>query len=35
MSDFASYGFSGVVAKPYNMETLGKVLNRVIKGDKE
>ena len=35
MSDFASYGFSGVVAKPYNMETLGKVLDRVIRGDRE
>jgi PAS domain S-box-containing protein len=30
MADFQTYGFSGVIAKPYKIEELGKMLNQVI-----
>jgi PAS domain S-box-containing protein len=30
LSDFAKYGFSGIVSKPYNLETLRKELNKVL-----
>ncbi|MCR3923164.1 MAG: response regulator [Firmicutes bacterium] len=30
LSDFQSYGFKGLVAKPYRLEELAKVLHRVI-----
>ncbi len=30
MSDFQKYGFSGVILKPYNVETLSKTLQQVI-----
>ncbi len=30
MSNFASYGFCGVISKPYNMEELGRVLHEVL-----
>jgi len=33
MADFRSYGFSGIVAKPYKIEELGRVLSMVRKGD--
>jgi len=32
MADFRSYGFSGIVAKPYKIEELGRVLDTVRKG---
>ncbi|MEW6326370.1 MAG: ATP-binding protein [Thermodesulfobacteriota bacterium] len=32
MADFKSYGFSGIVAKPYKIEELGRVLDTVRKG---
>jgi DNA-binding NarL/FixJ family response regulator len=30
MADFQKYGFSGVIAKPYKISELGKILNRII-----
>jgi CheY-like chemotaxis protein len=30
MAGFQKYGFSGVIAKPYKIEELGKMLNQVI-----
>jgi len=30
MADFRAYGFSGVISKPYTMEGLHEVLQRVI-----
>ena len=30
MADFQRYGFSGVIAKPYRVSELGKILNQVI-----
>jgi hypothetical protein len=30
MADCQKYGFSGVVAKPYKISELGKILNQVI-----
>lgn len=33
MADYRKYGFSGVVAKPYNAEELNEVLQRVIAGE--
>ena len=30
MADFQKYGFSGVIAKPYRISELGKILNKVI-----
>ncbi|MDP2044754.1 MAG: response regulator, partial [Deltaproteobacteria bacterium] len=30
MADFPKYGFSGVIAKPYRISDLGKILNQVI-----
>jgi PAS domain S-box-containing protein len=30
MADFQKYGFSGVIAKPYRISELGKILNQVI-----
>ncbi len=33
MADFKSYGFTGVVAKPYEIRELVETLNRVIAGD--
>ena len=30
MADFQKYGFSGVIAKPYRISELGKILNHVI-----
>ncbi len=30
LSDFQKYGFSGVIVKPYKIETLGKTLQKVI-----
>jgi PAS domain S-box-containing protein len=30
MADFKKYGFSGVIAKPYRISELGKILNQVI-----
>ena len=35
MTDYASYGFSGVVAKPYTMDRLGKALDGVVGADSE
>ena len=32
MSDFQKYGFSGVIVKPYKIETIGKTLQNVITG---
>jgi two-component system, cell cycle sensor histidine kinase and response regulator CckA len=32
MSDYKSYGFSGVVAKPYTTEELSRTLDFVIRG---
>lgn len=32
MAEFRKYGFSGVVAKPYNIEELSKTLHQVIAG---
>ena len=31
MADFRKYGFCGVIAKPYEMKELGKILKKVIK----
>jgi DNA-binding NtrC family response regulator len=30
MADFKSHGFLGVIAKPYRLEELGKVLHEVL-----
>ena len=30
MADFQKYGFSGVIAKPYKISELGKILHKVI-----
>jgi len=30
MADFQKYGFVGVIAKPYKVAELGKVLNKVL-----
>ena len=32
MADFQKYGFSGVIAKPYRISELGKILHDVIMG---
>jgi CheY-like chemotaxis protein len=32
MADFQKYGFAGVIAKPYKVAELGKVLNKVLIG---
>jgi signal transduction histidine kinase/ActR/RegA family two-component response regulator len=32
MSDFHKYGFKGVIAKPYNVEDMSRILHRVITG---
>jgi len=32
MADFQKYGFSGVIAKPYKISELGKVLNKALTG---
>ena len=32
MADFQKYGFSGVIAKPYRISELGKILHEVIMG---
>jgi len=32
MADFQEYGFAGVIAKPYKVAELGKVLNKVLIG---
>ena len=34
MSNFREFGFKGVLAKPYNLSELGKVLSEVISGDR-
>jgi len=33
MAEFGSYGFKGVVAKPYDLSELGQVLRRVLTGE--
>jgi CheY-like chemotaxis protein len=33
MADWAHYGFSGVVAKPYTVNQLQKALSRALHGD--
>jgi len=33
LQGFSEYGFSGVVAKPYGMEELAKVIHSVLRGD--
>ena len=30
MSDYKSYGFSGVVSKPFKMQELSSVLNKIL-----
>jgi len=35
LADFRRYGFQGVVAKPYGIEGLRKILSKVIKGIRE
>ncbi len=35
MSNFKQYGFSGVVAKPYDINELSSILNDLIKGTRE
>ena len=32
MADFQKYGFSGVIAKPYRISELGKILHEVVMG---
>jgi hypothetical protein len=32
MADFQKYGFSGVIAKPYKISELGKILQEVAMG---
>jgi DNA-binding NtrC family response regulator len=34
MSNFREYGFKGMLAKPFDLKTLGKVLNDVLKEPK-
>ncbi|MGE5300042.1 MAG: response regulator [Acidobacteriota bacterium] len=34
MSNFREFGFKGVLAKPYNLSELGKVLSEVTSGDR-
>jgi CheY-like chemotaxis protein len=34
MADFQKYGFAGVIAKPYKVAELGKVLNKVLTKEK-
>ena len=34
MSNFREFGFKGVLAKPYNLSELGKVISEVISGDR-
>jgi hypothetical protein len=34
MSDFRKYGFKGVIAKPYEIEDLNRLLNEIIDGRK-
>jgi len=31
MADFTTYGFSGVIAKPYDIKELSETLHKVIK----
>jgi CheY-like chemotaxis protein len=31
MSDYQKYGFSGVVAKPFNIQALGKTIAELLK----
>jgi CheY-like chemotaxis protein len=33
MADFQKYGFAGVIAKPYKVAELGKVLNNALTGN--
>ncbi|UCF84628.1 MAG: PAS domain S-box protein [Desulfobacteraceae bacterium] len=35
ITNFSKYGFSGTIAKPYNGEELEKVLNKVLRKEKE
>ena len=35
MTEYAKYGFRGVIAKPYEPEELGKTLCRIIAGSEE
>ncbi|MFA5110098.1 MAG: response regulator, partial [Desulfobaccales bacterium] len=32
MADFKKFGFAGVIAKPYKISDLGKILNKIING---
>ena len=32
MADFRSYGFSGVIAKPYRISEMSRLLKQVIEG---
>jgi PAS domain S-box-containing protein len=34
MADFQAFGFTGVIAKPYRISELSKVLNQVLTGDR-
>ena len=34
MAEFARYGFSGVIAKPYRISELSKVLDKVLSTEK-
>jgi len=35
MAEFKSYGFSGVVSKPYSIKTLSETVRKIISPDKE
>ena len=35
LSNFQEYGFKGVMPKPFESRSLGKVLHEVLKGEKE
>jgi two-component system cell cycle sensor histidine kinase/response regulator CckA len=35
ITNFSKYGFSGAIAKPYNGEELEKILNRILRKEKE